>query len=58
MGKKVVALVAFLVLLSIAVTGCSIVSGGGTVSWLSDWREALSEAQAQNKPILINFYAE
>ena len=58
MGKKLAALIAFLALVAIGTTGCSVVSGGGTVNWLSDWDEALSEAQSQNKPILINFYTD
>jgi len=58
MGKKLAALIAFLALVAIGTTGCSVVSGGGTVNWLNDRSEALSEAQSQNKPILINFYTD
>lgn len=28
------------------------------VHWLYDWDEALSKAQAENKPVMINFYKD
>jgi thiol:disulfide interchange protein DsbD len=58
MVRKAVALIAFLVLVATITAGCSIIAGSGKVDWLTDWSDALSTAQAQNKPILINFYAD
>jgi thiol:disulfide interchange protein len=59
MGRKAIVVIVFLALVATVTTGCSIIaSGGGKVTWLNDWSEALSEAQSQNKPILINFYAD
>ena len=59
MARRALALISFIALVATVTTGCStIAGGGGKVDWLSDWSDALSAAQAQNKPILINFYAD
>ncbi len=58
MRRKAVSLIILLMLLTAITGGCSIVSSGGKVNWLNDWSEALSDAQSQNKPILINFYTD
>jgi len=36
--------------------GCSAYDEGAGVNWLYDSQEALKQAQAENKPIMVNFY--
>jgi thiol:disulfide interchange protein DsbD len=62
MLKKVIILLSALSLLSVGVIGCELTGAGtdysGPMEWLNGWTEALEQAQAQNKPILINFYTD
>jgi len=55
-GKPLLLIV--LALLVISAAACAITGGGGKVSWLTDWNETLSKAQAENKPIMIDFYGD
>jgi thiol:disulfide interchange protein len=57
---KVVLLVALVALLLISAAGCVINSGGAEskVNWLYNMDDALSRAQSENKPIMIDFYAD
>jgi len=58
---RIVLLVAVLVLLLIGAANCTIREGETSeskVNWLYDWNEALSKAQNEHKPIMIDFYAD
>ncbi len=57
---KVALLVALVALLLISAAGCVISSGGAEskVNWLYNTDDALSRAQSENKPIMIDFYAD
>jgi thiol:disulfide interchange protein len=61
MGKKALVLASLVIVVAVGAIGCSGVSGapaatGTTMVWETDWTKALTEAQAENKPILVNFY--
>ena len=57
MGNIVV--VVALCALLIGVVGCTTTAGGeGRIEWLSSWGDALDKAQAENKPIMVNFYTD
>jgi thiol:disulfide interchange protein len=66
MGKlnklaKTVLLVVMLALFLIGAANCVIREGETSeskVNWLYDWNEALSKAQNEDKPIMIDFYAD
>ena len=62
MIKKAITVLLLLCLASIVVVGCESLDAGidisGPVKWQDSWSEALQQAQAQNKPILINFYTD
>ncbi len=63
MGRGVLALAAVLVLIASGAIGCATAGGGstttaGTLQWVTDWTEALKEAQSRNAPIMINFYTD
>lgn len=67
MLKKAITLILVLSLMAIGVVGCDSLGAGGdvitngnseSVRWLTDYEEAIEQAQAQNKPILINFYTD
>jgi len=57
---KAALLVALVALLLIGAAGCVINSGGAEskVNWLYNMDDALSRAQSENKPIMIDFYAD
>jgi len=57
---KAAFLVSLVALLLISAAGCVINSGGAEskVNWVYDWDEAKSMAQSENKPIMIDFYAD
>jgi len=57
---KVVLPVALVALLLVSAAGCVINSGGAEskVNWLYNMDDALSRAQSENKPIMIDFYAD
>jgi thioredoxin-related protein len=60
---RVGALIALLGVLAALTASCVTTSGGetgglGHVDWLYDWQEARSVAQAENKPIMVNFYTD
>ena len=59
MRRKAILLILVMSLVAIGMAGC-VAEGGtsGPVEWYNDWGEALKQAQAQNKPILINFYTD
>ena len=55
------ALLIMVLLIGIGAANCSLLNGGtgeSKVNFLYDWNEALSRAQAENKPIMINFYTD
>ena len=67
MRNKAIILILVLSLVATSVVGCESIGAGGntntnsndeTVRWLTDREEAIKQAQAQNKPILINFYTD
>jgi thiol:disulfide interchange protein len=67
MLKKAIILTLVLSLAVIAVAGCdptgivgdAVVDGNNeSIRWLTDHEEAIEQAQAQNKPILVNFYTD
>lgn len=67
MLKKAIILTLVLSLVAIGVVGCDstgtlgnpVTDGNNeSVRWLTDYEEAIEQAQAQNKPILINFYTD
>lgn len=59
MRRKAILLILVIALLAIGMAGCvAEVGSTGPVEWYNDWSEALKQAQAQNKPILINFYTD
>ena len=67
MRNKAIILILVLSLVTTGVVGCESIGAGGntntnsndeTVRWLTDREEAIKQAQAQNKPILINFYTD
>jgi len=54
-------LLLMLALLLITAASCADKNSGtgeSKVNWLTDWNEALSQAQAENKPIMIDFYTD
>ena len=57
---KAAFLVSLVALLLIGAAGCVINSGGAEskVNWLYNMDDALSRAQSENKPIMIDFYAD
>ena len=57
---KAAFLISLVALLLISAAGCVINSGGAEskVNWVYDWDEAKSMAQSENKPIMIDFYAD
>jgi len=60
-ATKAFLLMTALAVLLVAAMGCaggSGAAGSGGVKWLFDQDEALSRAQAENKPIVINFYTD
>lgn len=61
MGMKTIIRRACVLLLALAavatlLAGCSASGGSAGVNWLYDSQEALKQAQAENKPIMVNFY--
>ena len=58
MGRKHIAFVVFMALLAVIAASCTVAGGQGQIEWLYDWSEASSKAQAENKPIMINFYTD
>jgi len=59
LGQTILMLVLALVLITAA--SCTATSGEtveSKINWLYSWSEALSEAQVENKPIMIDFYTE
>jgi thiol:disulfide interchange protein len=54
----VMTLLAVLLVAAVGCAGGSGAAGSGGVKWLYDSDEALSRAQAANKPIVINFYTD
>ncbi len=57
LGKTVLLLVV-LALLLITAANCTTQKAESKVNWLYDWNEALSKAQNEDKPIMIDFYAD
>jgi thiol:disulfide interchange protein DsbD len=57
LGKTVLLLVALALLLTTA-ANCTTQKNESKVNWLYDWNEALSKAQNEGKPIMIDFYAD
>jgi thiol:disulfide interchange protein DsbD len=55
---KTVLLVAVLALLLTSASNCTTKKAESKVNWLYDWNEALGKAQNENKPIMIDFYAD
>ena len=60
---EVGAVIALLALLALSAASCVPVGGipaGGTgqVEWLHDWQAAMSKAEAESKPIMVNFYTD
>jgi thiol:disulfide interchange protein len=57
-------LVALLALVAVVTAACIPLGGGGSsagtgqVEWLYDWQEATSKAEAENKPLMVNFYTD
>lgn len=61
MGMKLMMRRGCVLLLTLAaiaalLAGCSASGKGAGVNWLYDSQEALKQAQAENKPIMVNFY--
>lgn len=55
------ALLILVLLIVISAANCAFLNGGSgesKINWLYDWNEVLSKAQAENKPIMINFYTD
>lgn len=62
------ALSAVICLVAVGTAGCAFMGvgepgsgatgGGGKVQWSTDWNEAITEAQAENKPMMITFYSD
>ncbi len=53
---RLLALLAFLAVLLLPVA-CSRDSAESTVDWIYDYHDALSRAQSENKPVMIDFWA-
>lgn len=58
MIKKACVLQLALAALAILLTGCLASEGSSSINWLYDEQEALRQAQAENKPILVNFFTD
>jgi thiol:disulfide interchange protein len=56
MIRKACVLQLALVAVAILLTGCSVFYGSSSINWLYDSQEAVKQAQAENKPIMVNFY--
>jgi len=61
-GRKGIALAGLIMIIAAAAVGCSATggppAGTGAMEWERDWTKALTSAQAENKPIMINFYTD
>ncbi len=57
LGIPVLLLVVLALLLTTA-ANCTTKKDESKVNWLYDWNEALGKAQNENKPIMIDFYAD
>jgi thiol:disulfide interchange protein len=58
MIRKACVLQLALVAVAILLTGCSASDNSSSINWLYDSQEALKQAQAENKPIMVNFYTD
>jgi thiol:disulfide interchange protein len=63
MAKKVLVLAGLVMIVAAAAMSCSGAGGspaptGTTMIWETDWTNALTEAKAENKPIMVNFYTD
>lgn len=62
MAKKALVLAGLAVVLAAGAMGCTGAGGApavtGMLVWETDWTNALTEAKAENKPIMVNFYTD
>lgn len=56
--RRACVLLLALAVVAVLLTGCLASDGSSSINWLYDSQEALKQAQAENKPIMINFYTD
>lgn len=56
--RRACVLLLALAVVAVLLTGCLASDGSSSINWLYDSQEALKQAQAENKPIMVNFYTD
>lgn len=56
--RRACVLLLALAVVAVLLTGCLASDGISSINWLYDSQEALKQAQAENKPIMVNFYTD